>query len=171
MHLSEIRALPGPNMYSHRPALAALIDLGDLAERDTCEFPGFTDRLLALLPGLGEHHCGLGHPGGFVERLRGGTYFGHVVEHAAIELQKMAGADVGHGKTRATKTPGVYRVVIEFRNEACARHCLEAARRLVEAVLRGDSFPVAEVVKEARRIAERTDLGPSSKAIADAAAR
>lgn len=171
MTLSDLRALPGPNVYSHRPILVALIDLGDLAGRDSCEFPGFADRLLALLPGLGEHHCGLGYPGGFVERLRDGTYFGHVVEHVAIELQNRAGADVTHGKTRPTKTPGVYRIVIEFRNEGCARHCLEAARRLVEAALRGDSFPVAETVKEARRIAERTDLGPSSKAIADAAAR
>lgn len=171
MILSDLRALPGPNVYSQRPILVAHIGLGDLDGRESREFPGFNDLLLAQLPGLGEHHCGLGYPGGFVERLRDGTYFGHVVEHVAIELQKLAGADVGHGKTRATKTPGVYRIVIEFRNEGCARHCLEAARRLVEVALRGDSFPVAEAVKEARRIAERTDLGPSSQAIADAAAR
>jgi cyanophycin synthetase len=158
-------------VYSHRPTLVALIDLQDLAGRDSCGFCGFPDRLLALLPGLGEHHCGLGYPGGFVERLREGTYIGHVVEHVAIELQKMAGADVGHGKTRQTKTPGVYRIVIEYRNAGAARHCLEAARQLVEAVLRGESFPVEEAVKEARRITDRTDLGPSSKAIADAAAR
>src|SRR4051794_7490358 len=171
MNLSEIRALPGPNVYSHRPCLVALIDLGDLAGRDTCDFPGFTDRLLALLPGLGEHHCGLGYAGGFVERLREGTYFGHVVEHVAIELQNLAGADVTHGKTRRTRTRGVYRVVIEYRNEHCARHCLAAARDLVAAALRGESYPVAECVREARRITDRTDLGPSSRAIADAAAR
>ncbi|WP_439631423.1 cyanophycin synthetase [Gemmata sp.] len=171
MTLSEIRALPGPNVYSHRPTLVALIDLGDLDERDTCEFPGFADRLLAALPGLGDHHCGLGYPGGFVERLREGTYFGHVVEHVAIELQNMAGSAVTHGKTRRTRAPGVYRVVVEYRNEGCARHCLAAARDLVAAVLGGEAYPVADAVREARRIAARTDLGPSTRAIADAAAR
>src|SRR4051812_47701762 len=153
MTFTEIRTLPGPNLYSHRPCLVALLDLGALAGRDTCEVRGFADRLLALLPGLGEHHCGLGYPGGFVERLREGTYFGHVVEHVAIELQNLAGADVTPGKTRQTRTPGVYRVVIEYRNENAARHCLAAARELVEAVLKGESYPVADCVREARRIA------------------
>src|SRR4030095_3952626 len=108
MHLSEIRALPGPNVYSHRPCLVALIDLGELAGRGTCETRGCTDRLLALLPGLGEHHCGLGYSGGFVERLREGTYFGHVVEHVALELSTAAGIGVNHGKTRSAGPEDLY---------------------------------------------------------------
>src|SRR3954462_11297693 len=131
MKFLDLRALPGPNIHSHRPALVALLDLGDLAGRETHQFDGFTDRLLALLPGLGDHHCGLGYPGGFVERLREGTYFGPLVEHCALELPKMAGAEGTHGKPRQTREPGVYRVVVEYRNEGAARHCLEAARELV----------------------------------------
>ena len=171
MTFLEIRALPGPNVYSHRPCLVSLLDLGELAGRETCQVSGLADRLLTVLPGLGEHHCGLGYPGGFAERLREGTYFGHVVEHVALELQSVAGADVTHGKTRQTRTPGVYQVVVEYRNEGCGRHCLHAARELVEAAVRGEAYPVAGCVREARRIADRTDLGPSTKAIADAAAR
>jgi len=171
MEFLEIRALPGPNVYSHRPMLHALLDLGEWAGRETREIEGSTERLLALLPGLGEHHCGLGYPGGFVERLRDGTYVGHVIEHVAIELQKMAGLEVTHGKTRMTRQPGVYRIVIEYRNEAAARHCLAGAKDLVAAVLKGNSYPVAECVREARRLADRTDLGPSTRAIAEAAAR
>lgn len=171
MNLLETRVLPGPNIYTHRPVLVALVDLGGLAGAETHRIPGFTDGLLALLPGLGGHHCGLGYPGGFVERLRGGTYFGHVVEHVALELQALAGCEVSHGKTRQTRTPGVYRVVVECCNEACGRLCLEAARQLVEAVLDGRGFPVVETVAEAKRVRARTGLGPSTKAIADAAAR
>ena len=42
----------------------------------------------APLPGLAEHHCAAGVPGGFVSRLVGGTYFGHIAEHVAIELSQ-----------------------------------------------------------------------------------
>src|SRR4051812_45190258 len=162
-------SLPGPNVYSHRPTICTLLDLESLAGRETSDYPGFADRLLQELPGLGQHHCSLGYPGGFVERLRGGTYFGHVVEHVAIELQAAAGCDATYGQTRATRTPGVYRMVVEYCNEACARHCLAAAKELVEAALRGESFPVAEVVAEAKRITARTSLGPSTQAVVDAA--
>ena len=73
MNFLDVRVLPGPNVYTHRSALVAHLDLGALAGRETHQAPGFTDRLLAALPGLATHHCGLGRPGGFVERLRGGT--------------------------------------------------------------------------------------------------
>jgi cyanophycin synthetase len=171
MNFTEIRALPGPNVYCHRPTLVALLDLGDLDGSETSEHPHFADRLLALLPGLGEHYCGLGYPGGFVERLLEGTFFGHVVEHVAIELQNMAGSAVTYGKTRRTRTPGVYRLVMEYRNEGCARHCLVTACDLVEATLKGEPYPVGDAVRAAQRIAAATELGPSTKAIADAAAR
>src|SRR5262245_39878200 len=94
MRIEMVRALPGPNVQLDRPVLHARIELEDLAEVDSHLVPGFNDRLLSLLPGLGEHVCGLGYPGGFVERLRGGTYFGHIVEHVAIELQNVVGVEV-----------------------------------------------------------------------------
>jgi cyanophycin synthetase len=169
MKFQELRPLPGPNIYTHRSALVALLDLEDLAGRESHEFKGFVDRLLQTLPTLAEHHCGLGYPGGFVERLREGTYFGHVVEHVALELQSLAGFDVRHGKTRETRDPRVYRLVIEYTNEAAGRYCLEAARHLVEACLEGQNYQVDECLQEARLLAERTELGPSTRAIADAA--
>src|SRR4051812_49075043 len=92
MRIERIRTLAGPNVYTYRPALLMRLDLEDLAERESRELPGFNERLLELLPGLHEHACGKGYRGGFVERLREGTYFGHVVEHVAIELTNAAGA-------------------------------------------------------------------------------
>src|SRR5690348_14855673 len=101
MKIRSIRTLAGPNVYSRHPVLVMKLDLEELAGRESFEIPGFVDRLLAFLPGLGEHHCALGRPGGFVERLRGGTYFGHTVEHVALELSSLAGMEMTRGKTVA----------------------------------------------------------------------
>src|SRR5918998_1737468 len=95
MKIEGIRTLAGPNVYTHRPALLLKLDLRELAGRESREFEGFEARLLEALPGLCEHQCSRGRAGGFVERLREGTYFGHVVEHVALELTSLAGVGTG----------------------------------------------------------------------------
>ena len=171
MKIEGIRTLSGPNVYTHRPALVMTLDLEDLAGRESREVGGFVGRLLALLPGLGEHHCSKGYAGGFVERLHEGTYFGHVVEHVAIELTGLAGVGVTHGKTRAEVEPRVYKVVVEYEAEHATRFLLETAVALVGALVKGERFALEERLAEARRIVARRELGPSTRAIVDAAAR
>src|SRR3954466_8533017 len=106
MKIIRTRTLPGPNVFSHQPTLAMTLDLEDLTSRESCDVPGFVQRLLNALPGLHQHHCALGHPGGFVERLRQGTYFGHIVEHVALELSERVGIPVNRGKTFGLDRPG-----------------------------------------------------------------
>ncbi len=170
MKIQSIRTLAGPNVYSHRPVIIMRLDLEGLYERESYEVEGFVDRLLALLPGLRDHHCSKGYAGGFVERLREGTYFGHTVEHVALELAAMAGCRATHGKTRYAGGGAVYNVVIEFCAEYATRFLLESAVALVEAAMRGEEFPLAEKIEEAKEIAAETELGPSTRAIVDAAA-
>jgi cyanophycin synthetase len=171
MRFTGIRALPGPNVYMYRPALHATLELDDLAEKESTDFPGFTERLLTVLPGLRDHHCSKGYPGGFVERLEEGTYFGHIVEHVCIELTVLAGVPVRHGKTRQADAPGRYWVIVEYQAEQATRFLLEVARELVEAVLANRDYPLAQKIAEAKRIVGRTELGPSTRAIADAATK
>ena len=59
----------------------------------------------------------LGRRGGFISRLREGTWAGHIAEHIALELQNLAGTDVRHGKTRSTGDHGRYNVIYEYREE------------------------------------------------------
>src|ERR1051325_8816080 len=113
MKIVELRRLRGPNVYLSRPAVVARIDLAGMTGVETSDVAGFPERLLRSLPGLAEHHCAAGAPGGFVSRMRGGTYFGHVTEHVALELSQRIGRDVSFGRTVATGTPGVYDVIVE----------------------------------------------------------
>ena len=171
MQILSIRTLSGPNVYSHRPVLLMRLDLGELDAKETREFKGFNDRLLACLPGLNDHQCSLGRPGGLVERLAEGTYFGHVIEHVAIELATLADAGANHGKTRHSGDPRIYNIAIEYKAEHASRYLLEAAVRLVSAVLNSEAFPVGKEIWEAKQIAARTELGPSTRAIVAAAER
>jgi cyanophycin synthetase len=171
MRIERIRTLAGPNVYTYRPALLMRLDLEDLAERESRELAGFNERLLELLPGLHEHTCGKGYRGGFVERLHGGTYFGHVVEHVAIELTNAAGVPVAHGKTRYAGTTGVYNVVVEYKAETATEYLLRVAVELVGALISGEAYPLEEKLREARCLVARHELGPSTRAIVDAAAR
>src|SRR5438309_1329259 len=90
-HLGLIRC---PNLYHSKPILIMKLDLEDLAEVSSIDRLGFVDRLVALLPGLNTHRCSRGYEGGFVERLREGTYFAHIIEHVALELSELAGIPV-----------------------------------------------------------------------------
>lgn len=116
MRILERSAYVGPSLYAHFPVIRFELDLGDLEEWPTSRLgPAFIDALLAALPGLAEHGCSYGEPGGFIRRMTEdeGTWLGHVLEHVAIELQNIAGIRVTFGKTRGTGKPGVYHVVYE----------------------------------------------------------
>jgi cyanophycin synthetase len=170
MKIEGIRTLSGPNVWLHRPVLVMLLDLEELTDRESRELPGFNERLLAALPGIHQHHCGLGRPGGFVERLHGGTYFGHIAEHVALEMSEAAGIPVNFGKARNAGRPGLYNVIVEYKSEQGMRHLLRAAVGLIEAFVKGEQFPLGERIEEARRIVRRSELGPSTQSIVNAAA-
>ena len=92
--------LKGPNMWTYRPVLEALVDIGDLEDFPSNKLPGFTDRLCAWLPTLIEHRCSYGERGGFLRRLQEGTWPAHIMEHVTLELQNLAGLPGGFGKAR-----------------------------------------------------------------------
>ena len=168
MKIESIRTLHGPNVYSYRPVLLMHLDLGELVERESRELNGFNERLLTILPGIQNHHCSLGHPGGFVTRLGEGTYFGHVVEHVALELTELAGIGKSHGKTRHD-SGSFYNVAIEFRAEKASTYLLGQAVSLVDAVLRDRAFDVKPVLEKAKQLVADAEVGPTTRAITEAA--
>jgi len=169
IELLRINYLRGPNIWTYRPALEVWLDLGELEDYPSNLLPGFTDRLLALLPNLMEHHCGVGERGGFVERLREGTWAGHVLEHVVIELLNLACMPTGFGQTRSTSQRGVYRMVFRARDEQVARVALAQGHALLMAVINHQPFEVAPAVLAVRQKVDDCYLGPSTAAIVEAA--
>ncbi|MFN7121950.1 MAG: cyanophycin synthetase family protein [Hydrogenophaga sp.] len=163
------RFLGGPNVWTYRSTMEVWLDLGTLEQHPSHTIDGLTDRLLAWLPGLATHHCGVGEVGGFVQRLREGTWAGHVLEHCVIELLNLAGMPTGFGQTRSTSKPGVYRMVFRARNRATAEAALTHGHALLQAALNNEAFDVTAAVKALHDVVDATWLGPSTAAIVNAA--
>ena len=169
MQFRKVLALRGPNIWASFPVLEAWVDLEDLKDSPSDTLPGFNDRLMAWLPSMIEHRCGLGHRGGFFERLRTGTYQGHILEHVTLELQSLAGTEVGYGRARETHEEGVYKVAVEYEDETLGRACLEAGRLLLDAAVKDLPYEIEAEVDRLRKLAQNVCLGPSTGAIVKAA--
>jgi cyanophycin synthetase len=169
--LKDSRALRGANYYSYRPVVVLSVDLGEYDEVFTSEIEGFTDALLALVPSLEEHRCSEDERGGLVKRMREGTLLGHVIEHLALELQYIAGMEVGFGKTIDTDEPGVYQVIYSYWVEEAGIVAGERAIDIVNAVLEGkaEEVDLEGIFRELEDIGADHYLGPSTAAIVEEA--
>jgi len=161
--------LRGPNIWTYRPVIEALVDIGDLEDCPSNTLPGFNQRLTQWLPGLVEHRCSVGERGGFLQRLQEGTWPGHILEHVALELQTRAGMQTGFGKAREAGPRGLYKVVIRTRQPDISRTALETARDLVMAAIEDRPFDVQAAIERLTAMVDRLCIGPSTASIVDAA--
>jgi cyanophycin synthetase len=193
MHVIDRGVYRGPHLYSLTPMIRIKLDLGTLEEWPSNRLPGFTERLLTLLPGLYEHGCSFRERGGFVQRLEQGTWLGHVAEHIALELQTLIGARVARGKTRSVKgEAGVYNVMFAYREEDVGLVAGRLALQLVDSLLppglqgikgldriyRDESEPAFEgpfdldaALKALRYVLRRRALGPTTMSLVQEAER
>ena len=144
------------------------LDLDKFKEYRTDCDPSFTGRLLNKLPGLLEHKCSRRRRGGFLERVREGTYLGHVVEHVFLELQSMAGVGMEYGKTY-TGNGCIVEIISEYRCREAAEILAKTAVELVYALVLGKDFDLDMDLDAARKAAARYMPGPSTAAILSAA--
>lgn len=173
MKILELSAMRGPNFWSvdRHKLIVMKLDIGEYESRPTDMIRGFADRLERAFPGMYDHYCSVGKPGGFFRRVEQGTWMGHVVEHIALELQILAGMDCGFGRTRGTGERGVYNIIFSYIEEACGKHAAKAAVRIAEALVAGRSVNVNAEVDEIFALREEVALGPSTAAIAEEAAK
>jgi cyanophycin synthetase len=173
MEILSIRVMRGPNVWSgYRKKLIVMkLDLGKSEDFPTDKIDGFAEALETLMPSLRTHECSLGVEGGFLQRVKNGTWLGHVVEHIALEIQTLAGMDCGFGRTRSTRTKGVYNVVFSYELEEAGIYAAKAAVRIAQALASDQQYDLNSDLKELTRIYERQGLGPSTAAIVKEAQR
>ena len=172
MKIREINAMRGPNYWSVRrhKLIVMVLDLEEMEELPSNKVDGFYNRLTAMFPGMYEHRCSVGEPGGFFQRVEEGTWMGHIIEHIALEIQTLAGMDVGFGRTRGYGEEGVYSVVFAYMEESVGRYAAKASVRICEALISGEDYDLSEDIQEMRELREADRLGPSTGSIVEEAA-
>jgi cyanophycin synthetase len=171
MKIDKIQALRGPNIWSvqRKKLIQMRLDLEEMEQLPTNKIEGFRERIEAMFPTMIEHRCSEGTRGGFFSRIERGTWMGHVIEHIALEIQTLAGMETGFGRTRETKTPGIYNVVFSYTEENVGLFAAESAVAIAEALIAGNDYDVEADIQKMREIRERVRLGPSTGSIVEEA--
>ena len=171
MKIEKIQVLRGPNIWSIRrkKLIQMRLDLEEMEHLPTNKIDGFRERIEQLLPSLFTHRCSEGVEGGFFHRIEMGTWMGHVIEHIALEIQTLAGMDTGFGRTRETKTPGVYNVVFSYLEENSGVYAAEQSVEIAKCLIEDRPYDIHECIQQLKVIRERERLGPSTGSIVEEA--
>lgn len=171
MKIREINAMRGPNYWSVRrhKLIVMVLDLEEMEALPSNKIDGFYERLKAMFPTMYEHRCSVGEPGGFFQRVEEGTWMGHIIEHIALEIQTLAGMDVGFGRTRGYGEVGVYNVVFAYMEESVGRYAAEVSVKICEALIKGEPYDMADDIQHMRELRENSRLGPSTGSIVEEA--
>jgi cyanophycin synthetase len=159
MEVTRIRALRGPNLWSHHTAIQSIVSCPP-PENAIANLPGFETRLRERFPELGALQ-----PTGHDDTIA----MAHVLEMVALGLQAQAGCPVTFSCTTPTLDAHVYQVVVEYSEEAVGRRALELAQAVCEAARHNTAFDLAAALTELRDLDEDVRLGPSTGCIVDAA--
>ena len=156
--MTTLHTARGANYWLHAPIVRMDLLVGAYEHISSADVPGFTDALVRAMPGLVEHRCSIGERGGFIIRMRRGTYAAHVVEHVALELQTMIGHDVGYGRTRGGDVDGEYTLIFERVHEHVGLRAAALALETVQRAFAGTLESVEPYINELKSLAALPDV-------------
>lgn len=165
IRMTTLHATRGPNFWSRRPVTRMDLVVGAYEDISSADVPGTAEALVAAMPGLVEHQCSIGERGGFIVRLKRGTYAPHIVEHIALELQTMVGHDVGFGRTRGGDVEGEYTLVFEHLHETVGLRAAALALDVVQRAFAGRLESVAPMVRELAALTSLRDFPDSRQQV------
>jgi len=160
IRMTTLHATRGANYWLRDPIVRLDLTVGAYEHISSADVPGFTDALVGAMPGLIEHRCSIAERGGFVLRLRRGTYAAHIVEHVALELQTMIGHDVGYGRTRGGDVESEYTLIFERIHEQVGLRAAALALETVQRAFAGTLETVEPYIAELQALAELPDVPP-----------
>ena len=165
IRMTTLHAARGANYWLRAPIVRMDLVVGAYEDISSADVPGFADALVKAMPGLIEHRCSIGERGGFIMRLRRGTYVAHIVEHIALELQTMIGHDVGYGRTRGGDVDGEYTLIFERVHEHVGLRAAALALETVQRAFAGTLETVEPYINELKSLAALPDVPPPAQRV------
>ena len=159
MEVTRVRALRGPNLWSHHTAIQSIVSCG-AEEACISKMDGFEERIRARFPEIS-----LFQPTGNADAIP----MAHVLELAALGLQAQAGCPVTFSRTAPTVDTQVYQVVVEYSEEEVGRLAMDLAQALCQSAVDDTPFDLPGALSQLKDLDEEVRLGPSTGSIVDAA--
>lgn len=170
MKIKNQKIFEGRNVYSHKKCIRLDVDLCGYSDIPSKDIKGFNEGLLKMLPELKTHRCGIDEEGGFVKRLKEGTYLSHICEHIIIAIQNKLGIDVSYGKSREIKGDFYY-IIFQYEYRAVGIESARLSIDIINSLISGIKFDFDKRMKLLTEILNNEIIGPSTLAIKNAALR
>lgn len=170
MKIKNQKIFEGRNVYSHKKCIRLDVDLCGYSDIPSKDIKGFNEGLLKMLPELKTHRCGIDEEGGFVKRLKEGTYLSHICEHIIIAIQNKLGIDVSYGKSREIKGDFYY-IIFQYEYRAVGIESARLSIDIINSLISGIKFDFYKRMKLLTEILNNEIIGPSTLAIKNAALR
>lgn len=164
MKILNTRVFEGRNIYSHKKCVKLDVNLEGYSEIPSKEIGNFNNRLVEYIPELKLHRCGIDEEGGFIKRLKEGTYLAHICEHIIISLQNRLGIEVCYGKAREVEGEFYY-IIYEYEYKKTAIECAVCAVELINSLINRESFDIERRMENIKNIFMSEELGPSTLSI------
>ncbi len=153
----KIHALRGPNLWARDTVLECRVEFPELSH----VVPNWKDWLVSWLPALESTVRESGEPET--------ATLANLLKIITLHLQSRTDLQVSFAKVLPTAEPRVLRIIMQYDEEAVARAAFQLARQLIDAALWGHVFDVNAAILELRDLAQEVCLGPSTRAMVDAA--
>ncbi len=172
--IRKIGILRGPNVWANFPVLEVILDLAAIQDGSLELTPGFRDRLASWLPTLTDGRCCVGAHSGASRQFEprdnlAQSNLAQILSSVALELQTLAGNEVGFGRSCALDENHVYQVAIEYVHEIVGAQAVHSARRIILAAVNDTPVDVAAEIRELRQLVHEHCLGPSTQGLVNAA--
>lgn len=158
----------GRNIHSHKKCIQLDVDLEGYSEIPSKDIKDFNKNLVEMIPILKTHRCGIDEEGGFVKRLKEGTYLAHICEHIIIAIQNILGIDVAYGKAREIYGDK-YIIVYQYEYPKAGIEAAKLAVDIINSLIDNKKIRFDDRMNVIRSIIPEEIIGPSALEICNAA--
>jgi len=161
MKIVSFMIFQGRNIYSHKKCIRLNLDLDGYSEIPSKDIYNFNDKLVSMLPELGNHRCGIDEDRGFIKRLTEGTYLAHITEHIILALHSMIGVEISYGKAREISGDNYY-IIYQYEYKNTGIEAANIAVDLVNSLINNELFEIDLRLNGLKEILMCEQLGVST---------